>query len=206
MSENHAAVRRFVLGVDLDGVCAQYVPAFHTYCRAQGMAVPDSHHTESWDLTEAGWFATREEYMDAHRQAVAAGLFAWMPEVPGASDALWVLSDLEVHLRVVTHRLHHGDHHVVTADTTRWLQAQRPDGRARIPYRDLVFLGTKHALDSDLHIDDAPHVIEEMQAAGQNVLIFDHPYNRHLAGPRARNWTEVVEYVTARMNEHQTGA
>lgn len=192
-------LKRFVLGVDLDGVCAQYIPAFHTYCISQGIKVPDTPDTPHWDLVQAGWFPTRDHYMATHNAAVAAGLFAWMPEVPGASDALWALSDLEVHLRVVTHRLGHGDHHIVVGDTTRWLQAPRGDGRARVPYRDLAFLGTKEQLNSDLHIDDAPHVIESMHAAGQRVLIFDQPYNRHLDGPRARNWDEVLDYVTNRL-------
>jgi hypothetical protein len=34
-----------------------------------------------------------------------------------------------------------------------------------------------------------------MREAGHDVLIFDAPYNRHLDGPRANSWSEVVEFV-----------
>ena len=46
-----------------------------------------------------------------------------------------------------------------------------------------------------VHIDDAPGQINALKEAGENVLIFDQPYNRHLEGPRAHNWSEVVEMV-----------
>lgn len=188
-------MRRFVLGVDLDGVCGDYYNALKGYCRSIGMHIPD-HEPECWDLVEAGIFSTREEYSQSHKDAVLNGIFTSMSEIKGASDALWRLSDDEVHIRVVTHRLGaNGDHGFVVGDTVRWLQAKRADGRPRIPFRDLCFLGTKENIESDLHIDDAPHVIEALKQTGLNVLIFDAPYNRHIEGDRAKNWEEVFEYV-----------
>ena len=193
-------MKRFVLGVDLDGVCGDYIAAFHQFCRTSGFDVPEEQDTEAWDLVTAGWFPDRDSYAEAHRQAVQNGLFASMPEVPGASETLWALSDLEIHIRVVTHRLiGHGDHGTVVSDTVRWLQAPKQHGRHRIPFRDLAFLGTKESINSDLHLDDAPHVIEAMREAGHEVIIFDRPYNRHLGGLRAKNWDEVYAIVAERV-------
>ena len=114
------------------------------------------------------------------------------------SDALWALSDAEVHIRIVTHRfLTHGDQDRAAGDTIAWLQSRRADGRVRIPHRDLCFLGAKADASADMHLDDAPHQVEALRASGQNVLVFDQPYNRHLAGPRATGWEEVAERVLA---------
>lgn len=199
---------RFVLGVDLDGVCGDYTNALRTFCRSRGIDVPDGDPL-AWDLVDAGWFPDRDAYAYAHNSAIAAGIFAWMPELDGASDALWTLSDAEVHIRVVTHRLSRGMAGMAASDTVRWLDQARADGRPRIPYRDLCFLGTKQALDSDLHIDDAPHVIAAMHRSGHDVIVMDASYNRDFAGfedaeelralPRARDWAEALGLILARV-------
>jgi hypothetical protein len=37
--------------------------------------------------------------------------------------------------------------------------------------------------------------VEALRAAGNEVIVFDQPYNRHLDGLRARSWREVEELV-----------
>lgn len=188
-------MRRFVLAVDLDGVCADYQAALAAHLTATGRA-PGAELT-SWSFVDAGWFRDEGEYLAVHRDAIGAGMFATMAEIDGASDALWELSDVhDVHIRVVTHRLiANGDHHLVVGDTLRWLNTPRADGRPRVPFRDLCFLGSKSDAGADCHLDDAPHQLQALTAAGQQVVIFDQPYNRTLAGRRARNWAEVVDHV-----------
>jgi 5'(3')-deoxyribonucleotidase len=65
----------------------------------------------------------------------------------------------------------------------------------RVPHRDLCFLGAKADANADLHLDDAPYQVESLRGSGQSVLVFDQPYNRHLEGPRAAGWQDVVEKV-----------
>ncbi len=190
---------RFVLAVDLDGVCAAYTKSIRPYMAALGRADAfELPEPDDWNLINAGWFKDLDEYMLTHRYAVEHAFFRTMEEIPGMSDALWQLSDAEVHIRIVTHRfLSHGDQGQAAADTIAWLQTRRSDGRVRIPHRDLCFLGAKADASADLHIDDAPHQIETLREAGQDVLIFDQPYNRHLAAPRAKGWDDVVTQVLA---------
>ena len=69
---------------------------------------------------------------------------------------------------------------------------------ARIPYRDLCFLGAKPQVEADLYIDDSPGNITGLRKAGNDVIVFDQPYNRDMAGPRAGNWSEVEEIVMER--------
>lgn len=188
---------RFVLAVDLDGVCADYTRSLRPYMAALGRSDAfDLPAPDNWNLVKAGWFADLDAYLTTHRYAVERALFRTMEEIPGMSDALWALSDAEVHIRIVTHRfLTHGDQGGAASDTIAWLQSRRPDGRVRVPYRDLCFLGAKSDASADLHLDDAPHQVQALRDAGQEVLIFDHQYNRHLPSPRARDWGEVVDHV-----------
>lgn len=188
---------RFVLAVDLDGVCADYLSSLRPYMAALGRRDAfDLPYPDSWDLVSAGWFENAEEYLRTHRYAVERAFFRTMEEIPGMSDALWALSDAEVHIRIVTHRfLTHGDQDRAAGDTIAWLQARRPDGRVRVPHRDLCFLGTKADASANLHLDDAPYQVESLRASGQDVLVFGQPYNTHLEGPRAEGWEDVVVKV-----------
>ena len=65
------------------------------------------------------------------------------------ANALWALNDVDVHIRIVTHRLvHNWAHDLVVADTVRWLQMPCSDGRPRVPYRDICFVGQKQTLEA----------------------------------------------------------
>ena len=93
-------------------------------------------------------------------------------------------------IRVITHRLFaNWGHAVAVADTVDWLDDHG------IPYRDLCFLGQKPQVEADAYVDDAPHNIEALRAAGNPVIVFDQPYNAEVAGPRAGSWPEVERLV-----------
>lgn len=186
---------RPVLGLDLDGVCADYSVALRAHvaasrgldpdhCRAE---LPDPQH---FSLVASGWFQSDAEYRAAHAEAVAAGLFATMTPIAGASEALWRLSDAGVHIRVITHRLMTGGgHRRAVSDTVTWLD------HIRIPYSDLCFAGDKAQIGADLYIDDAPHNIAALRAVGCPTIVFNQPYNQGVGGPRALNWVEAEAMI-----------
>lgn len=180
----------FVLGVDLDGVCADYTSAFRAVAAAEWGVAEASLTTEvSWDFGE--WGLDRGGFLTLHRSAVQDHrMFRDMPVVPGAADSLWRLSDAGVWIRVITHRLvTNWGHRVIVSDTVEWLDS------VRIPYRDLCFLGRKPEAQADAYVEDAPHNIEALRAGGNTVIVFDQPYNRDLPPPRARTWDEVEGLV-----------
>jgi 5'-nucleotidase len=179
----------FVLGVDLDGVCGDYVAAFARVVAAdRGVPVSELSLEVTWDF--ASWGLDRAEFLRLHQQGVEAGMFRSMPPISGASEALWRLSNAGIWLRVITHRLiMNGSHQTVARDTVVWLD------EAKIPYRDLCFIGAKSDVGAHCYIDDAPHNVEALRAAGNTVIIFDQPYNRHLPGLRARSWAEAEQLV-----------
>ena len=107
--------------------------------------------------------------------------------------------EFDVHIRIVTHRLvHNWAHDLVVADTVRWLQMPRQDGRPRVPYRDICFVGQKADVNGDLYIDDAPHNIANLRAAGLNAMVMTTGYNTHVDGLRANSWDDVYAYVAER--------
>jgi len=164
-------VTELVLGVDLDGVCADYESALRRSVAAR----------RGVDLSELPPQET-------------TGHFAEWGLTPAVAEVLWRLSDAGVWIRIITHRLlFNGLHEVSAADTAFWLD------RHDIPYRDLCFIGDKATVGSDLIVDDSPHNIAALRDAGRTAIVFDQRYNAHLAGPRITHWTEIEPLVAARL-------
>lgn len=195
--------KSFVFCVDLDGVVANYDAAFRAFVGGKTGVDPVKLETQTtWDFTGVWGIRDREHYVELHNEAVNAGMFATMPLISGASDALWRLNDqYDVHIRIVTHRLIiKGGHDRAIADTVSWLQRTREDGRPLVPYRDICFIADKADVGGDLYIDDAPHNVEALRGQGYDVIVMDHAYNRHLPGPRTAGWDEVEALVRAKLD------
>ena len=187
----------FILGVDLDGVCGDYTAAFAGVVAQERDIDPSSLPAQrGWDFSE--WALEDLGGFDAvHRSAVMEHrMFRTMPVMPGAAEALWRLSDAGVWIRIITHRLWvNWGHAVAVSDTVEWLD------RHAIPYRDICFLGRKPEVEADCYVDDSPDVIEALREAGNAVVVFDAPYNRHLGGPRAETWQDVENEVVRQIAE-----
>ncbi len=182
--------RAFILGVDLDGVCADHTIAFRDVVAEEfGVPAASLPLQRSWGFDE--WGMGPGDFEHLHRVAVMQKrMFRDMPIVRGAPESLWRLSDAGIWIRIITHRLYvNWGHEIAIADTAHWLDTHR------LPYRDLCFLGAKPEVEADMYIDDAPHNIENLRALGNDVIIFDQPYNQGLPGLRATSWREVEEIV-----------
>ena len=189
----------FILGVDLDGVCADYTASFRrAVARHRGIDPAQLTGEVSWDFGE--WGLDRDGFLEHHNRAVNDdAMFATMEAIEGCSEALWRLSDAGVWIRIITHRLvGNWSHAKVVADTVQWL-----DDRS-IPYRDLCFLGAKPQVEAAAYIDDAPHNVDALRSSGNTVIVFDQPYNRHMPGLRASDW-EDVEAIVAELVARHTG-
>lgn len=192
----------FVLAVDLDGVCGMHTEAFRAIV-ARELGVPEESLPleRSWDFHE--WGFAEADFERFHRLAVLEHrMFRDMDVMPGCAETLWRLSDAGIWIRIVTHRLYvNWGHAIAIADTADWLD------RARIPYRDLCFLGAKPQVEAHAYIDDGPHNVIALQDQGNDVIIFDQPYNRDVRGLRATGWEQieemVVELATARRGSHE---
>jgi 5'-nucleotidase len=190
-STDEGPVDGFVLGVDLDGVCADYETALRASVASrrgvETSTLPPQQRPGSFEE----WGLDAASFREAHRVAVVEDrIFRTMQPYPDVADVLWELSDAGVWIRVITHRLlFNGLHEVSAADTAAWLDLHR------IPYRDLCFIGDKQTVGADLYVDDSPHIITALRAAGRAAVVFDQRYNRHMDGPRVHSWRELGRLV-----------
>jgi 5'(3')-deoxyribonucleotidase len=189
------ALDRFVLGVDLDGVCADFFGGLREIA-AEWLEVPldtlpedVSFGLEEWNLDPAGG------YQALHRFAVTQrDLFAQLRPIRGASVVLRRLSNRDVRIRIITHRLFiKYFHETAIRQTIEWLD------RYDIPYWDLCFMGEKAAVGADLYIEDSPENVARLRAGGHDTIVFTNSTNRGIGPPRADTWDVVEELVLERL-------
>jgi 5'(3')-deoxyribonucleotidase len=190
----HAHLDGLILGVDLDGVCADF------YTRIREIAAEWFERREedltadvSYGLAEWG-VATAEQYESLHRFAVTQrSLFKTAPVIPGARKRLRQLSNEGARIRIITHRLFiHYFHRDAVAQTIDWLDHNG------IPYWDLCFMKEKEQVGADIYIEDSPGNIERLRGKGCYTICFANSTNQSIAAPRAKSWDAVYELVHAK--------
>jgi 5'(3')-deoxyribonucleotidase len=185
--------QRFVLGVDLDGVVADFYGALRPIA-ASWLGVPVESLTENvtyglpeWKLHRVG------TYEDLHRWAVTQhNLFQAVEPIHGAGPALRRLSTKDIRIRIITHRLFiKFAHRLAVEQTTAWLE------KHGIPYWDLCFMADKGAVGADLYIDDTPKNVLALRAAKHPTIVFSNSTNSGIDGPRADDWEAAEAHVLA---------
>ena len=143
----------FVLGVDLDGVCADFYAGLRPIAAEWLEVDAGTLGSEvSFGLSEWGVTDAPGGYKDLHRFAVTQReLFRRLKPIPGCGINLRKLSKDGVRIRIITHRLFiEYFHQVAVQQTVEWLD------RYGIPYWDLCFMRDKDAVGADLYIEDSP--------------------------------------------------
>ena len=180
-----------VLGIDLDGVCADFYSRMREIA-AEWLEVDIGTLTQcpSYGLKEWG-VRDGEHYQQLHRFAVTQRqLFESCKLMPGAGTTLRRLSDEGYRIRIITHRLFiNFFHEPAVQQTIRWL-----DGHG-LPYRDLCFMSEKDQVGADIYVDDAPGNIDDLRAAGHFAICFANSTNEHIAAPRAGDWDSVYRLI-----------
>ncbi len=186
------ADERFVLSVDLDGVCADFYRGLRPIAAEWlGVDVDTLPEEISWGLPEWGIDKAPGGYVALHKFAVTQRqLFRNLPPMPDAPQALRRLSDENVRIRIVTHRFFIKYFHQIAAQQTiEWLDHHD------IPYWDLCFLQEKAAVGADLYIEDSPDNVRKLRGQGLETIVFTQPTNRDIEPPRADNWGQALEMV-----------
>lgn len=182
-------IRRPAIAVDLDDVCADRLGLIADVLRREGHDIPHRHPAD-WDLRDWG-VRDKAHYDRLHYAAfVDRAGYRSLAALPGAVDGIRDLHKEDYRIRVVTGRLWNSQ--VVlpaVRDTGHWLAEHC------LPVDDVAFVSDKTAIEADVYLEDAPHFIAALQAAGRKVVIFDTRYNRHLPGPRARSWCDVPDLI-----------
>lgn len=184
---------KIVLGVDLDGVCADFYGrmrevAAEWFERPIDELTPDvAYGLKEWGIENP------DQYTSLHRFAVVErNLFGTVPMIPGARKVLRRLSGEGYHIRIITHRLFVQFFHALAVQQTiEWLD------RNGIPYWDLCFMKEKDQVGADIYIEDAPGNIERLRQQNFYTICFANSTNRDVGSPRAENWDDVHKLITA---------
>jgi 5'(3')-deoxyribonucleotidase len=183
---------KFVLGVDLDGVVADFYTALRPLA-AEWLGVEEGDLTKEvrYGLREWGIKST-EQYLDLHRFAVTQrDIFKNVKPVPDAAAILRRLDKRrDIRIRIITHRLFTKyTHQIAVQQTTAWLD------NYGIPYRDLCFMKEKDKVGASVYIEDSPTNIRALRLARKKVLIFSNSTNLEVSGARANSWKDVEKLV-----------
>ena len=193
---------RFVLGVDLDGVCADFYGGLRPIAAEWLGVSADTLSSEvSHGLSEWGIDSAPGGYEALHRFAVTQrNLFRELKPVEKAPVTLRELSARDVRIRIITNRLFiKYFHQQAVRQTIEWLD------HYDIPYWDLCFMRDKAAVGADLYVEDAPDNVRLLRADGYSTVVFSNSTNRHLPGPRADSWEEVGRLVMEELQRWKTG-
>lgn len=183
---------RFVLGIDLDGVVADFYEGLRPIA-AEWLGVdPETlsalvtHGLPEWHVDKAPG-----GYEALHRFAVTQrDLFKTLVPIHGAPAALRRLSAQDVRIRIITHRLYiKWFHQKAVRQTIEWLDFHD------IPYWDLCFMRDKAAVGADLYIEDSPSNVLSLRDDGHETIVFTNSTNLTVDPPRANSWLEVEELV-----------
>jgi 5'-nucleotidase len=176
---------RPIIGVDLDGVLCDYVAGLRSFLsHRRHEEIPDAH---SFRLTE--WFASDDERVSAHSEAVREGLWQTAPPVAGAVQGIQLLQGAGWEVAAVTARGSYGEGRAAVEDTAMWLE------RNSLTLAGLWVGRPKIDSGCALFIDDSPSELARYASAGIRFAVFDQPWNRHVAGPRLRSWSAVLSIV-----------
>ena len=189
---------KFVLGVDLDGVVADFYAGLRVIA-AEWLDVPIerlptnvSFGLNEWNVDQApGGYEALHRFAVTQRQ-----LFKQLKPMKGAPASLRRLSSKNVRIRIITHRLYTKHfHQEAVRQTIEWLDHHD------IPYWDLCFMKDKAAVGADLYIEDTPANIEQLRNDGNHTIIFTNSTNVHLDPPRADNWVDMESLVLKAQTE-----
>lgn len=193
---------QFVLGVDLDGVVADFVrglkPIAAEWLGVEADSLTDeiSYGFPEWDLDACGGYEQLHRFAVKHRD-----LFRRLPPIPGAPAALRRISARgDVRIRIITHRLYISWFHKEAVEqTTEWLEYHG------IPYWDLCFMRDKDAVGADLYLEDNPWNVQALRDLGHETIVVSNSTNRHLPGPRAESWREIETLIGRRIERGSVG-
>jgi phosphoglycolate phosphatase-like HAD superfamily hydrolase len=191
---------RFVFGVDLDGVCADFYGALRPIAAewlgvsVEALTQEVTYGLPEWNLGPMGGYTALHRFAVMQRK-----LFAEALPITGAGPALRRLSAKGIRIRIITNRLFIKHfHQEAVAQTIEWLDHHG------VPYWDLCLMPDKAAVGADLYIDDTPDNIAALRANGLPTIVFTNSTNRNLDPPRADNWEDVEELVSREFMAWQT--
>lgn len=176
------------IGIDCDGVLYDFAGHITSFFREflDDGNLPDP---TTWNFFSEEWGMLPGVFWAGVRTAWAGG-WVWDGHHGTLGDrweprrSLGELSDKGHEIVVVTTRPDYA-----RESTQEWLAWNQ------LPHNELIFTEDKTKWNLDVLLDDAPHNIEQAQAAGIRAIIWDQPWNRHVEGERVYAWDQFVNAI-----------
>ncbi len=188
------------IGVDLDGVLSQTIPAiieFHNHTYGTNFVLEKFNSHDYWEV----WGGTRDEAIDKVYEFYKTDYFRNIKPVPGALEVLNIFKKNN-NLVIITARAD------IIADTTRkWVEKYFPNIFSEIYFANhFAQEGTERtkqefcdSLDIDILIEDVIKYAAECVAPKRRVLLLDYPWNKVASLPvgieRVYSWKEILEKI-----------
>ena len=190
-----------IIGLDLDGVVADYIGGLRVSLGKMRGEDGSTYTTDvHWDLRE--WNLQDGEYEKLHAYAVEENrIFSTISPLPGAVTGVQQLVDKGFRIRIITNRdTRPCDMTEAVRDTATWLHNHN------IPYHDLCFIHPKADAKATIYVDDAPLKLAALQSAECRIVVFDQPWNRDFPTnsnsvpkshrvDRVKSWDELVKFL-----------
>lgn len=163
------------VGIDLDGVCYDFVAALRTWLTSKGRDPRGLPEANCWDFFRDQWGMTTAEFIAECAEGVDAGvIFREGDPMPQARWALQALHGMGHTVHIVTDR---SFGRRSQENTAAWLAEHG------IRFDSLTFSADKTIVRTDAFVDDKPANVEALRKAGVRAFLFDRPHNqeaRHL--------------------------
>lgn len=170
------------IGIDIDGVVYNWVDQYRRFA-LEYLGMCNMPEVTEWSFYKE-WGITTPEFL-SHLSDYPDFIYGQGRQVTGAVNGLRLLSDEGHKLYALTAR---PDEAIdVTFD---WLL------NLGVRWHGIVVGDDKGQLKTDVMLDDGPHNIEALQAAGHpRPIVFDRLWNRHVKAERVDTWGEFVAAV-----------
>jgi hypothetical protein len=191
MPITRTATRTVDVGVDLDGVCYDFVPALRGYIHGRtGRPLDTMPPALTWNFHSEQWGLSTEEFLMFFADGINDGrIFRHGEAYPGTAEALRGLSDEGHRVHIVTARRIPGAEAAAEANTVAWLADHQ------IPYESLTFSDDKDAVPTNIFIEDRDDNYDVLERAGHFPWLMSRPWNAHHPGRRVGSLGEFAEVV-----------
>ena len=174
------------VGLDLDGVCYDFVASVRRYLLTLGWDAAQLPDATDWEFFRT-WGLSVEEFLQICHDGVNAGIiFATGEAYAGVAAAIARVHDAGHEVHVVTDRTF-GDGDASKVATELWLP------QAGIRYTSLTISADKTSVPCDTFIEDRDKNFLALVEAGVDAYLIDRPWNAHVVTDR--RVSSVDEYV-----------